>query len=210
MNTRTHAAILALSIICAQAGAATFQGLGCLDSSIQWPLSECSGVSDDGSVAYGSSHTSDGLLAFRWTASEGIQSLGDLPGGQAGSYAFDASYDGSVIVGTSYTTDSTGKPVHRACAWTKTAGMTELPLPEDPHYIYSSTCAFAVSADAEQSPAWRATRTCCPTDMATWYSGVWTIRHPPRHSVRHLPRGSCRLLKPLPISPLCSLPACRL
>ncbi|MBE0538009.1 MAG: hypothetical protein IH624_20295 [Phycisphaerae bacterium] len=146
MNTRISAAILMLTIICAQSSAATFQGAGTLGG-VSLFRSECWGVSGDGSIAYGSSPATGGGFAFRWNASTGIQSLGDLPGGHTKSYALNASYDGSVIVGTSYTTDSGGHQVHRAYTWTKATGMKELPLPEDPFYTDFATCAFAISAD---------------------------------------------------------------
>lgn len=153
-RNRTIALILAISAILSQANAATFQGVGGLSDHI-FLLSECWGVSGDGSVAFGSSIiSSGGWEAFRWTAGAGIQSVGDLPGGHVGGYAFDSSYDGSVIVGRSFTNNSSGQPVERAYVWTQEAGMEELPLPDDPYFsdpVFStgSTGAFAVSADGQ-------------------------------------------------------------
>jgi len=145
-RNRTIALILAISAILSQSNAATFQGLGGLSDNA-YMISECWGVSGDGSVAFGSSSSSSGREAFRWTAEAGIQPLGDLPGGQVGGYAFDSSYDGSVIVGHSSTQNSYGNPVQRAYVWTQNAGMKELPLPDDPYFNNGSTTAWAVSAD---------------------------------------------------------------
>ena len=145
-RNRTISLILAISAILSQSNAASFQGVGGLSDNV-FMISECLGVSGDGSVAFGSSRSSGGWEAFRWTAQAGIQSLGDLPGGHVGGYAFDSSYDGSVIVGSSYTNNSSGYPVERAYVWTQEAGMKELPLPDDPYFNNGSTAAFAVSAD---------------------------------------------------------------
>ncbi len=145
-RNRTIALILAISATLSQANAASFQGVGGL-SDHAFVLSEGLGVSGDGSVAFGSSMISDGWEAFRWTAEIGIQSLGDLPGGQVGGYPLGSSYDGSVIVGSSYTNNSSGNPVERAYAWTQQAGMEELPLPDTYSNDYYASAAFSISAD---------------------------------------------------------------
>jgi probable HAF family extracellular repeat protein len=64
--------------------------------------------------------------AFRWTQSEGMVSLGDLPGGRTASIAYDVSADGAVIVGTGFTVDATGREVIRAFHWTAETGMLNL------------------------------------------------------------------------------------
>jgi len=57
------------------------------------------GISNDGGVIVGRSlNTSNVDEAFRWT-SAGMVGLGDLPGGNFGSEAFNVSADGSVVVG---------------------------------------------------------------------------------------------------------------
>ncbi len=56
----------------------------------------------DGSVIVGQSRSvasGQGGEAFRWTASGGMQPLGDLPGGGFQSWAYACSADGNVIVG---------------------------------------------------------------------------------------------------------------
>lgn len=60
-------------------------------------------ISEDGTVAVGSSKFTDGdqsgWQAWRWTAETGIQGLGNLDGGRNRSYALGVNGDGSVIVG---------------------------------------------------------------------------------------------------------------
>lgn len=56
------------------------------------------GISGDGSVFFGFSTAADDIRqAYRWTDSEGIVGLGNLPG--RSSNAIDSTFDGSVIVG---------------------------------------------------------------------------------------------------------------
>ena len=59
----------------------SFQGVGALDP--ENFLSDARGVSGDGSVVVGFSSVGPGqdVEAFRWTAAGGMQTLGDLPGG---------------------------------------------------------------------------------------------------------------------------------
>jgi uncharacterized membrane protein len=64
-------------------------------------------------------------LGFRWTTSGGMQSIGDLPGGNTGSIAAGISADASVIVGTGTTFTSSE---NRAFRRTDSGGMEELPL----------------------------------------------------------------------------------
>ncbi len=94
-------------------------------------------ISSDGLTVIGQG----GSHAARWTAQEGMVSLGLLPGVTSGnSYAYDVSADGSVIVGDS----SSLVALHNeAFRWTSDAGMIGLGLPDG---AYSSK-ANGVSAD---------------------------------------------------------------
>jgi uncharacterized membrane protein len=149
MRKRFIPAFIAIFALVADSQAASFQGIGYFTGNTgpRRYFSEPWGVSGDGSTVYGSSLSATGMLPFRWTAETGIESLGDLPGGWVSGYALASSYDGSVIVGTSHTTNTIGWNVHRAYTWTEAAGMRELPQPDDPFHSHDSTCAFALSAD---------------------------------------------------------------
>ena len=60
------------------------------------------GISDDGQTVVGRSNGADGRNEpFRWTLSDGMTSLGSLPGSTTGDSARAASADGSVVVGQS-------------------------------------------------------------------------------------------------------------
>lgn len=64
--------------------------------------SHATGVSSDGSIVVGGSHSiSNDWEAFRWTSSTGMVGLGDLPGGIVSSFAYGISGDGTTIVGQS-------------------------------------------------------------------------------------------------------------
>lgn len=80
----------------ASAQGASFTPLGLLPGGA---YSQGLAVSADGAVAVGHSFPGE---AFRWTSAEGMVGLGELPGGVFGSRADDASADGAVIVGRSY------------------------------------------------------------------------------------------------------------
>jgi probable HAF family extracellular repeat protein len=106
--------------------------------------SGASGVSDDGSVVVGSSEIDETLLehffeAFRWTESEGMVGLGDLPGGSFHSKASAVSADGSVVVG--FGTSASGQEAFR---WTEEEGMVG--LGDFPGGVFRSA-AGSVSAD---------------------------------------------------------------
>ena len=77
-------------------------------------------ISADGSTVVGIA----GGLAFRWTQSDGIQSLGDLPGDLQRSSAYGVSADGSVVVGTGNTRFGGLPP--QAFRWTADGGMVGL------------------------------------------------------------------------------------
>ncbi|MBN1844544.1 MAG: hypothetical protein JW810_02595 [Sedimentisphaerales bacterium] len=101
-----------------------FQGLGGLPSD-QWLQGEAWGISADGSTVIGTTESAAGWEAFRWTASNGMQGLGDLPGGEFKSESQGASADGSVIVGWSESASGI-----EAFRWTKESGMTSLSTPD--------------------------------------------------------------------------------
>ena len=90
--------LIALLMALAHAGnGAEFRGLG--DLSGGGVRSEAADVSANGLVVVGSSRSSNGREAFRWTRETGIVGLGDLPGGEFDSFATAVSADGSVVVG---------------------------------------------------------------------------------------------------------------
>jgi probable HAF family extracellular repeat protein len=110
------------------------------------------GLSADGSTVVGSAYvcvdgsttctSTDKTEAYRWTAANGYQLLGDLNGSfgsspsATGSAAFGASSDGSVVVGDA----PQGSNSFGAFRWTPGQGM--VPLPQPP-----MNQAFAISAD---------------------------------------------------------------
>src|SRR5262249_15157185 len=75
----------------------------------------------DGSVVVGSSYSTMGRQAFRWTQGGGMAGLGFLSGG-SDSLATGVSADGSVVVGTS--NDATFASF--AFRWTQGSGMVNL------------------------------------------------------------------------------------
>ncbi|MCB0277659.1 MAG: hypothetical protein KDI06_22785, partial [Calditrichaeota bacterium] len=84
------------------------------------------GLSGDGNVAVGWSRAGPDNFghAFSWTPAGGMVDLGTLPG-YSSSVARGASYDGSVIVGSSTRNDSTGQTI-QAWRWTAATGMQGL------------------------------------------------------------------------------------
>jgi probable HAF family extracellular repeat protein len=84
--------------------------------------SDAGGVSADGKVIVGEMQIGGPYLAFRWTASTGMVNLGDLGGGLSRADATNG--DGSVVVGHSLTTGSTGSD--HAFIWTAHCGMLDL------------------------------------------------------------------------------------
>jgi probable HAF family extracellular repeat protein len=82
--------------------------------------SSARGVSPDGSVIVGGSNSTDGFVAFRWTAATGMVSLGRLPG-DASAGAVGVSSDGSVVVGS-----SNGPEGERAFVWDIINGIRDL------------------------------------------------------------------------------------
>jgi uncharacterized membrane protein len=77
-------------------------------------------MSPDGATVVGKSASDKGVEAFRWTASSGMQALGDLPGGEVFSIAFDVSSQG-LVVGT-----ATSDAGLEAFLWDSKHGMRRL------------------------------------------------------------------------------------
>jgi len=102
--------------------------------------SQANSVSHDGAVIVGSSDSSDGSRAVRWTAS-GVQSLGVLTGGSS-SVAYVVSGDGSTVFGASNIGDGFAAPAFR---WTEAGGM------EDIGVIAGMDSAQPTSASADGS-----------------------------------------------------------
>jgi probable HAF family extracellular repeat protein len=101
-------------------------------------------VSADGKTVVGfSSGENFYRMPFRWTAEEGVVSLGSIPGAlQPSGVAQDVSGDGSVIVGKAASANS----FEEAFRWTKETGMQ--PLGDLPGNFFASE-AFAVSRDGK-------------------------------------------------------------
>ncbi len=85
------------------------------------PYARASDVSSDGGVIVGSNAGAASNLAYRWTASTGIETLGDLPGGNEASSANGVSADGDTIVGFSRSANG-----GEAFRWTPSGGMVGL------------------------------------------------------------------------------------
>jgi probable HAF family extracellular repeat protein len=81
-------------------------------------------ISGDGSVIVGRGFGENRAEAFRWTATDGVTSLGYLPGGGSVSGALGVSDDGSVVVG--YSDDQWRVFGPQAFRWTAESGMTAL------------------------------------------------------------------------------------
>lgn len=102
---------------------ASFQGLGDLTGGAF--SSKALAVSADGLVVVGSSSSSLGTEAFRWSLADGLMGLGDLAGGDFLSEANDVSADGSVIVGAGWSTS--GPEGFRWVAGGGMSGLGDLP-----------------------------------------------------------------------------------
>jgi len=112
-------------------------GLGVPDETHPVAASAGHNISADGRFVVGAGSTANGLEAFRWTQSEGFVLLGDLPGGLFFSKATEASADGSVVVGTADSPETT------AFRWTAESGMVDIGGPPGE----SASSASAVSDD---------------------------------------------------------------
>jgi len=104
--------------------------------------SDAQAVSADGSVVVGSSVSSTGWEAYRWTETTGMVGLGDFPGGYTNSLGFGVSADGSVVVGRGYS-GAFDWSTHEGFRWTAQSGLVPLGFaPGDDWSI-----AYAVSDD---------------------------------------------------------------
>ncbi|MBN1910628.1 MAG: PEP-CTERM sorting domain-containing protein [Pirellulales bacterium] len=115
--------VISMLVTCSVAGASVvvspvFMDLGDLPGGFF--STGVAGISGNGQVAVGRSR-SDFSEAFRWTAATGMVGLGDLPGSTQNSTAYAASYDGSTIVGVSFS-DLGSEPFR----WTQAEGMVGL------------------------------------------------------------------------------------
>lgn len=104
-------------------------------------LSLATGASHDGSVVIGWSRSGTGERGFRWTAADGMQSLGTLPGGTR-SYANAVDATGTIIAGAS---DAGGAEL-LAFRWTLDAGMA--PLGVIPGLRGSQALGMSAAGDA--------------------------------------------------------------
>lgn len=102
------------------------------------------GISGDGKVVVGQANSPQGGQAFRWTATEGMIALGDLPGGDFNSSALATNFDGSVVIGRGKSAAS--NPNDEAFRWTASTGMVA--LGDLPGGFYLSQ-AIAVSSNGE-------------------------------------------------------------
>ncbi len=101
-----------------------------------------SGVSGDGSFVVGRDTISSEAQRVQYDTA--YLGLGDLPGGAFRSYSRGISHDGSVVVGSSFT--STSPVVEEAYRWTESGGMVGLGfLPGAP--ASGDSIAWAVSGD---------------------------------------------------------------
>ncbi len=114
-----------------------FQGIGDLPGGAF--ISQAWGISADGSTVVGTSSSTSGEEAFRWTDSTGMVGLGDLPGHHTSSHGWAVSADGAVVVGDGISTSGL-----EATRWTSATGMVgigDLPGAN----VFAE--AFGVSAD---------------------------------------------------------------
>ena len=103
-------------------------------------VSTASHLSTSGAVVVGWATRVDGIEAFRWTMSGGMEGLGDLPGGIFLSRAMAVTGDGNEIVGMG----NSGMPgVAEAFRWTTQTGMVGLGFV--PGSLIDGSQAFDVS-----------------------------------------------------------------
>jgi uncharacterized membrane protein len=100
------------------------QGLG--DLAGGYDNSAATGISADGSIVVGSSHSDLGLEPFIWDSANGMQGLGQLAG-RNGTVASGVSADGSIVVGYGYSESPTGIVTNfEAFVWDSSNGMRGL------------------------------------------------------------------------------------
>ncbi len=119
-------------------------GIVDLDPNHVYLQSQATSVSDDGTTVAGllTLRQPEHVLAFRWTAQDGIEILGDLPGGPRQSFGRGISGDGQVVVG--YSASGRAEDVE-SFLWTPQDGMIGLGAMPGGRYLYS--VAFDVSGD---------------------------------------------------------------
>jgi probable HAF family extracellular repeat protein len=105
--------------------------LGNLGGITTFNPTQINAISADGSTVVGSTASTLGTEAFRWTPGGGMVGLGDLAGGDFRSLAFDVSADGSAIVGRGKAASLDSQSgVDRAFRWTEAAGMQQFTTEE--------------------------------------------------------------------------------
>ncbi|MBI5762666.1 MAG: PEP-CTERM sorting domain-containing protein [Planctomycetes bacterium] len=119
LSAMAQAIFCVVAVTPVNAGTPSFMGLGQL---VSGQASNATGVSLDGTVAFGSALNGSGHFEpFRWTVGDGMMGLGYLPGGSVSGAAQGSSGDGSVVVGTSDTGSA-----NQAFRWTQGDGMVGL------------------------------------------------------------------------------------
>lgn len=134
-------------------------GMAALNGLSETNESGAYGVSADGSVVVGYGATTNGGEAFRWTVTNGVEWLGDLPGADVSAWASAVSADGQVVVGGGAATNHS-----EAFRWTRASGM--VPLGVLPGNLHSQ--ADAVSADGNTVIGF------CWDEMGAMTAFVWT------------------------------------
>src|SRR5262249_10155640 len=121
-------------------------GILALDENYTMYSTNAYATNRDGSLAAGMAQTSVDVQAFRWNRVDGIQLMGDLPGGQANGSARGMSADGSIIVGVGSSDPSYGSCSTCTEAWVWTEGTGMVGLGDLPGGTFNSA-AVAISAD---------------------------------------------------------------
>jgi probable HAF family extracellular repeat protein len=141
------------------AGAPSFRGLGGIAGNDA--QSSALGISPSGHTVVGQAAAGSGdQEAFRWTAAEGMVSLGDLPGAFVLSWAYASTSDGTTIVGAGFPEMSAGGP--RSVRWTAATGM--VPLGSRPTFSFAYdvtpdgalTVGFSVVDESGRAALWDA------------------------------------------------------
>ena len=110
-----------LASTASQAQTMRFQALGQFPGATTTVALDTSG---DGRTVVGYAFLPTRTVAWKWTPAQGYQDLGNLGG--TGAEAYAATYDGSVIVGYSYTASNE----HLGFRWTQATGMQMVPMYE--------------------------------------------------------------------------------
>ena len=109
-------------------------------------FSEASAASATGSLLVGTSDSSTGQRAFRWTSGGGLVALPNIAGAMVKAGAYDVSDDGNVIVGEANgSASNTSLP--RAVRWLGPSYTTALQLGELPGASFPTSRALGVSAN---------------------------------------------------------------